>query len=97
MTALVDTQAEAPGQLAIVWCRFCPEAATAPDELCDPHRAGVPAAIIEPWLAKQAMTALRDRITYAPHCAHCTAMVHWFRGEAYTSWDAARAAQKARR
>lgn len=40
---------------AVIWCRYCPEPATGDDELCDPHRAGVPAAITDPWLAREFM------------------------------------------
>lgn len=46
-------------EIVEVWCSLCAEPATGPDALCDPHREGVPAAITDPWLAKN---YLRDVI-----------------------------------
>jgi hypothetical protein len=40
-----------PGQIAVIWCRYCAEPADGDDELCTPHRLGVPAAITDRWLA----------------------------------------------
>lgn len=44
---------------AVIWCQYCPEPATGDDELCTPHRLGVPAAITDPWLAQQWLTSHR--------------------------------------